>query len=294
MASKRDCKDHVPMWRFHLVVGRVCWRKPHVSFSSFRFFFVVVFLKDDETEQFCFHQPGVVTSQSRFLTSTFLDSFWAVSRHGKSMYSRLSNQATSDCSVRNLLLPSSIWGTRSSWLFETESWWGTNVADGLLQRKPSDLDALGVLLPLALLPTHLLWLPVFSLLPGLTMLIWLSKPLLSAYHSPGLCHTAVRERPEAHHWELKFRRAGWEIPHGVWWHEVYTPGLEEVTSQLSRGKGWGGDQEACRTARRAGGQRHRFKKVRSLILLFRGAGGLGGRASEELQTRFLGQSQEID
>ena len=76
---------------------------------------------------------------------------------------------------------------------------GPYVADGLLQRKPSDLDALGVPLPLALLPTRLLWLPVFSLLPGLTMLIWLSKPLLSAYHSPGLCHTAVRERPEAHH-----------------------------------------------------------------------------------------------
>lgn len=72
-------------------------------------------------------------------------------------------------------------------------------ADGLLQRKPSGLDATGVLLPLALLPARLLWPPVSSLLPGLTTLIQLSKPLLSAYPSPGLSHAAVRARPEAHY-----------------------------------------------------------------------------------------------
>lgn len=47
-------------------------------------------------------------------------------------------------------------------------------------------------------------------------------------------------------------------------------------------------------AKRTGGQRYRFKKVRSLILLFQGTGGMGERASEELQTGFLGQSQGID
>lgn len=194
MSCKCDSKNHVPMWHFHLVVEESAGES-HVSLFPLLGFFIVV-LKDDETEQFCFHQPWVATSQSQFLTSTFLDSLWAVRRHRKSGCSRLSNEATVRLFSQKPTAPSSIKGTCSSWLFGSESWRGAMCNWCPPAEEAKWLRCIRCPPPSGPAPRRFLWSPMSSLLSGLTRLCWFNFPNPFLQLS-GLSQMAVRERPEA-------------------------------------------------------------------------------------------------
>lgn len=121
-------------------------------------------------------------------------------------------------SAGSLPLPDSLWGTCNSWFFGSESWLGAGCGS----------DSSGILTPDLSPHTS----PLVSCgfpCPGLTVLSHLSKPSLSAHHSPALGHAAADKKLAAESSQLgglagRYCRAQWD-PHIL--------GPEEVTSQLS-------------------------------------------------------------